>query len=263
MDQNNERPVILAIVTIFLTFTLVYLIFFRQLDSSSTLPSDSDQLPLTGIVTNSSDELLSTMISGIVVTGATLPTSWSDGWVDLSAWTSVAVSWSSSRPLSTWSSVWGSNPSSDTVMILKDTLSSLSGVTLRYNSIKMSEILSLPVKIAFTDTWRIQYAYLGTGDAESVIKWTVKRLWWNIVAIETENDIKNNNLRWDRFLFVNVPIPQVTFVRSNAGVETKLLVTMIVEIGEDRWLIQAPYAVYHTSKSRMKTIFEQIYGTFL
>gem|GEM_PF-6792647 len=75
MDQNNERPVILAIVTIFLTFTLVYLIFFRQLDSSSTLPSDSDQLPLTGIVTNSSDELLSTMISGIVVTGATLPTS--------------------------------------------------------------------------------------------------------------------------------------------------------------------------------------------
>ena len=76
-----------------------------------------------------------------------------------------------------------------------------------------------------------------------------------MLAIETENDINKNLLRWDRVLFIN--IPQVTFVRQPT--EQKLLVAMVVIIDDDKWIIEAKIDRYYAAKPFMKKIFEQLY----
>ena len=147
----------------------------------------------------------------------------------------------------------------DMIANLRKKIDGATGLSLRYNSIKMAEILALDIKVAFSDSSNIQYGYLWTWSIDTITQ-IVNRLWWNIVAIETENDINTNNLRWDRVLFIN--IPQVTLTRTN-GTEKRLLVAMIVEISDDKRIIQAPFDRYHASKSRMKQIFEQLYGKML
>jgi hypothetical protein len=122
----------------------------------------------------------------------------------------------------------------------------------------MASTLWLSVQESFVDTWSTYYAYLGTGSLDNLAA-TVRRLWWNVLAIETENDINKNLLRWDRILFVN--IPGTTFVRQPT--EQKLLVVMIVVINNDKWLIEAKVDRYYASKLFMKSTFEQLYGKSL
>jgi hypothetical protein len=43
MDQNNEKPIILAVVTVFLAFTLIYLIFLRSNSSVSLGNENQDE----------------------------------------------------------------------------------------------------------------------------------------------------------------------------------------------------------------------------
>ena len=248
MDQNNEKPIILAVVTVFLAFTLIYLIFLRS--GSSTSLEYQDEWWSWTIIDNTF------------------------------SWSSI-VTWTSSistndrvdlRNLSWSQSTWLSTPlpkediatdktisSFDMIANLRKKIDGATGLSLRYNSIKMAEILALDIKVAFSDSSNIQYGYLWTWSIDTITQ-IVNRLWWNIVAIETENDINTNNLRWDLVLFIN--IPQVTLTRTN-GTEKRLLVAMIVEISNDKRLIQAPFDRYHASKSRMKQIFEQLYGKML
>ncbi len=245
MDEHNEKPIILVIVTFFLAMTLVYIAFFR------TQPELLDNTTPDAIVDPS---LMSGLISQ--VNTGTLNLSWTlDEWIDLSAW--------STPPLSglAWISTWVSTGNRNTIstppsssLSWKDKATTVSWIKPRYGSISMAELLWLSVKEAFVDTWSIQYGYLGTGSLDTLAS-TVRRLWWNVLAIETENDISKNLLRWDRILFIN--IPQVTFVRQPT--EQKLLVAMVVIIDNDKWLIEAKIDRYHASKKFMKSFFEQLY----
>lgn len=254
MEERTEKPVIFAVITLFITFVIVYVIFFRN---EKTLESDGQDTVFTGTVENSWTiiEPPSSWLNENVVSQT------GDGWISLSPWV-VDFSWDSlvsgedntttgSLPLPT---IVPASTSS-----LQSQVSQLSGVMTRYNSIKMSEVLALSVKFAFVDTGNVLYWYLGTGsiDASDDI---IRRLWWNRVEIDTENDINKNLLWWDRVIFVN--IPWVTFVRKWTA-EQKLLVAMVMEIGEDKRLVQAPFDRYHTSKPRMKLLFEKIYQKFL
>lgn len=240
MNEHNEKPIILVIVTFFLAMTLVYIAFFRTqpwlLNSTST-----DTVVDT--------TLMSWLIDNI--TTWTLDLSWTlDQWIDLSSWSNNTISWS------LWNTTGILDISSDSLSSAswKDKASKISWVKPWYGSISMAELLWLSITEAFVDTWSTQYGYLGTGSLDTLAS-TVRRLWWNVLAIETENDISRNSLRWDRVLFIN--IPQVTFVRQPT--EQKLLVAMVIVIDNDKWIVESKIARYYSSKKFMKSFFEQLY----
>lgn len=259
--HNNEKPIILIVTTLFLAFTLVYMMFFRIRDAAI------DDITLwTG-------SLLSWTHSGFqtsdVFIDSLLATTWS-----ILTWTSQTGSWISTWSSSDWVTLQsGSENTSDSdsgianistgqsASSLINTndwykrIDAVTGLTARYNSVRIAEVLWLDLSVVFSDTWDILYGYLGTGEFKNLAS-TVQRLQWNILAIDTKIDINKNWLPWDRIRFIN--IPQLTFVRSN-GVEQKVMVAMIVTIDDDQWLIQAPYDRYHASKKRMIEIFEKLY----
>ena len=239
MNDHNEKPIILVVVTFFLALTLVYIAFFRtQPVSDSWNDVNVDTAALMSWLLNSTS------------TTWTMNLSWTlDEWIELSS--SASNSWNSSTWLiiSSWNNIWNWSDKS-----WKEKANWIQWIKPWFGSIAIAELLWLSVKDAFIDTWSIQYWYLWTGGLDDLAA-TVRRLWWNVLAIETENDINKNLLRWDRILFIN--IPQVTFVRQPT--EQKLLVAMIVIIGDDKWIIEAKIDRYYSSKKFMKTFFEQLY----
>jgi len=48
----------------------------------------------------------------------------------------------------------------DMIANLRKKIDGATGLSLRYNSIKMAEILALDIKVAFSDSSNIQYGYL-------------------------------------------------------------------------------------------------------
>lgn len=226
MAYSNEKPIVLVVVTFFLALTLVYIVYFRV----QSAKNNDTSTPNT-VVTQSGSQFSSTNL-------------WDDDW---NSW------WS-------WS-ITGTDQSSDVIVAgnlspLETKIRTLSGwIRPRYSSISVADQLGLKYTTAFVDENDIQYGYLGTG-VNNELAATVRRLWWNVLAIETRNDIISNLLRWDRVSFVN--IPGTTFTQQWTT-EQRLLVAMIVTIGEDRWFIQSPIDQYYAHKSDMKTHFEQIY----
>jgi hypothetical protein len=294
MNEQNEKPIILVIVTFFLVMTLVYIVFLRQ---DSTVWS-WDNITSSGIsptwlqtVSSGTDIslVLSWSLSGFsawVGTGSSSLLSWQilillswllakadissidalDQWkrttewwwlswdsgssgVNIGSWSVWSMGVSRSVPsysLTSWLIIWW--------VISTDIFKTISQIKPRYWSIEVAQTLWLTIKQAFVDTWSIQYGYLGTGSLDSLAA-TVRRLWWNVLAIEAQNDINKNLLRWDRILFVN--IPKVTFVTTPS--ERKILVAMIVIVGSDKRFIETTIERYHASKPSMRAIFEQLY----
>ncbi len=217
---SNEKPIILVVVTFFLALILVYIVYFRV----QSAKNDSEQWDIHSIVTESGSQFASsdfgTGQNMNIITGDSLITT------DLS---------------------------SHEIKIRE--LASV-GIRPWYSSLSLADQLGIKILYAFTDEYDIQYGYLGTGSALNDLASTVRRLWWNVLAIETRNDILENLLRWDRISFVN--IPGTTFVQQWT-VQQKLLVAMIVQMGEDRWFIQSPIDQYYAHKAEMKSYFEKIY----
>ena len=130
-----------------------------------------------------------------------------------------------------------------------------SGVKLRYSDISLLDKLSIEYETAFVDKDGILYGYIGEtlpGDLKEI----VRAFDWEILAIETRNDILGNHLRWDRILFIN--IPDTTFDQTTGQ---RLLVAMIVSIDQDNRFIQAPIDKYYAHKNDMKSYFESLYAT--
>ena len=226
MAYSNEKPIVLVVVTFFLALTLVYIVYFRVQSAKN-----NDTATPNNVVTQSGSQFSSTNL-------------WDD---HLSLWWSWFI---------TGTNQWSDMIAAGNLSPLETKIRTLSwGVRPRYSSISVADQLGLSYTTAFVDDYGIQYGYLGTG-INNELAATVRRLWWNVLAIETRNDIISNLLRWDRVSFVN--IPGTTFTQQWTT-EQRLLVAMIVTIGEDRWFIQSPIDQYYVHKSDMKTHFEQIY----
>jgi hypothetical protein len=245
MNDHNEKPIILVIVTFFLAMTLVYIAFFRTQQTTDILPT-SMSWDVTVSWWNIS-ELMSWLIAW--ASTGTLDLSWTlNERIDLSVLNNTG-SW-----INTTGNIWVSWYQEWSLPIWKNKIQVNKNLKIWYGAVDVANMLWLSVKEAFVDTWSTYYAYLGTGTLDTLSA-TVRRLWWNVLAIETENDINKNLLRWDRILFVN--IPKTTFVRQPT--EQKLLVVMIVVIDNDKWLIEAKVDRYYASKLFMKSVFEQLY----
>lgn len=132
---------------------------------------------------------------------------------------------------------------------------SSSGVKLWYSDVPVLQKLSMSYETSFADKDDILYAYLGTSLPQD-LKTIVRAFDGEILAIETRNDILGNHLWWDRILFINMP--DTTFDQATGQ---RLLVAMIVTMGEDNRFIQAPIDKYYAHKNDMKSYFESIYDT--
>lgn len=225
MTTSNEKPIILVVVTFFLALVLVYIVYFRVQWSKNANTTDITTTP----VTQSGSQFASSNF-----------------------WT-----WDTGQDTSNFNINTGTVEVGD-LTPLEQKIRELSSRGIRpwYASITVAEQLGLAIDFAFTDEFGIQYGYLGTW-LNIELAPVVRRLWWNVLAIQTRNDIVSNLLRWDRISFVN--IPGTTFVQQQ-WTEQRLLVAMIVDMDGDRRFVQSTIDQYYAHKADMKAHFESLYN---
>lgn len=243
--NHNEKPIILVVITFFVALTLVYIAFFRfqWADMPAIINNNT-----TDIITTGENQIWSDLTPFPALSG------WLDEWWDLGWSGDITI------PPTTWSAIsWDTTDNTDTITNLwRSGRISTTNPKLepRYGPLKVAPLVWVSPLQVYVDTGAIYYAYLGTWWLDTLAN-SVRRLWWNVLAIETQNDILQNSLRGDRILFIN--IPNITFVRIPT--EERVFVAMIISMGDDRRLIETPIDKYHSSKGIMKSIFEQLYAT--
>ena len=207
MEQSSEKPIILAVVTLFLSVVLVYLAFFRlQWDNKN---------PEANVKSGSkvNEWTLTTIALDWSWWNKTISVTWSDSStdrVDLAPIENNANTTDKIQQQDNIEPILDKTTFSNTPPVsqyddIKNKIKKIVWLTPYYNSLTVADTLVLSIKTAFTDTGWVQYVYLGTGVIDKNIRPIIKRLWWNTIAIENENDIKKNMLRWDRVTFINIP----------------------------------------------------------
>ena len=120
----------------------------------------------------------------------------------------------------------------------------LSGTKIRYGVVDSVEKLWLSYQYALKDNQGMYYVYLGkntTFDIESI----VKKLGGTVYTILREDELLKNNLFWEKVSYINLP-----------EYKNKTVVMLVTLDGAMR-LFQVDYAKYYTSKTYLKTLFNQ------
>lgn len=117
----------------------------------------------------------------------------------------------------------------------------LSWTQLYYWILESVEKLWISYKYILKDSKNIYYVFLWDNKYDLVD--ITRKLWWNIYAMNTEQEILKNQLFGEKIAFINIP-------------EYKnKLVLMLVNIDNQNWLLQLNYDIYHKSKSYLKSLF--------
>ncbi len=144
----------------------------------------------------------------------------------------VAKTWSSlfDTPLvETWK-----NESNSKIIVL-------SWTSLWYGRVESVEKLWISYQYALKDQKDIYYVFLDPKRYK--FDEIVKSLWWTTYVMNTEKEIFENKLFWEKVTFINLP----EYKEKN--------VIILVEIDKLLWLIQVDYKIYHNSKSHIKQLF--------
>lgn len=118
----------------------------------------------------------------------------------------------------------------------------LSGTKIVEGTIEFAEVLGVTYKYALRDSKGIEYLYLGKGMNNDFVD-IVNQYDGTIHTIDTEYEIKQNELFGERVVFLNLPWYY------------KKLVLMIVKYDEQYWLLSIDYLIYHKSKKYLKHLF--------
>lgn len=132
----------------------------------------------------------------------------------------------STNPLTTWSNI-----------------TILSGTNVFYGSIESIEKLGIKYQYALVDKQNIYFVNLGTPvyDFASI----ARKLWGNLYELKTEQELAQNKLFGTKVVYINLP-------------EYKdKRVVMLLYIKDQTRLIQMDYALYHKTKSYLKSLFTQ------
>jgi len=73
----------------------------------------------------------------------------------------------------------------------------------------------------------------------------VRELWWNLYILNTEQEILQNKLFWNKITFINIP----EYKNKN--------VLILMEINKENRLIQISYSIYYESKQYLQKIFSK------
>lgn len=157
----------------------------------------------------------------------------------------TTINWSG-KTISTTTSLFGNLPSwtGSTTGTKTESIKLLSGTKLRYGLVDSIEKLGISYQYALKDDQWIYYIYLGK-NSKLDIEGVVKKLGGTVKTILREDEIIKNNLFWDKVSYINLPEYK----------DKKVI--MLVNIDGSDWLLQLDYATYYTSKSYLKTLFNQ------
>ncbi len=152
----------------------------------------------------------------------------------------------SGKTISTTSSLFGDLQSwtGSSTGTKSESIKLLSGTKLRYGLVDWVEKLWISYQYALKDSQNIYYVYLGKNnklDIESI----VKKLGGTLKTILREDEIIKNNLFGDKVSYINLP-----------EYKDKKVIMLVTIDGSD-WLLQLDYATYYTSKTYLKTLFNQ------
>lgn len=161
------------------------------------------------------------------------------------------ISWSIQKTGNVWMITWTTTnktwiivavPKATTGTMKNNTgIKLLSGTSIYYWPIEIVEKLGIKYQYALADETGTWYIYLGTPsyDFASI----ARALKGNLYTLATEQELIQNKLFGNKVVYINLP-------------EYKdKQVLMLVYMNDGIWLIQIEYALYHKSKSYLKSLF--------
>jgi hypothetical protein len=218
-------------ITLFLGIVFVYVLLFqvkgKTLNTQQTLPNQTWGNLTISIKSGENLQTLIPITQTAAFTGAGGTTSFTSP---------ERLSWSQIQNplLGVTSSSWGQK----TWLI-----HILSGTNVFYGKIEVIEKLGIKYSYALIDTQNIYYINLGnpTYDFANI----TRNLGGSLYELKTEAEINQNKLFGTKITFINLP-----------EYKDKKVVMIISWKGES-WLVWVEYALYHKSKSYIKSLFIQ------
>lgn len=117
----------------------------------------------------------------------------------------------------------------------------LPGTKTYYWTMNFVEKLWINYKYALTDDKWI--FYLNMWDYKYDFSDIIRKLWWNLYIMNTEQEILQNEMFGDKVTYINVP-------------EYKnKTVLILLDINNQSWLLAIDYSIYHQVKSYLKSLF--------
>lgn len=223
MSEQEKKLIRLSLIILFLSLLMVYLLLYQIKGKNMKQSLATDTNSWVVVTVNSWDEtaiIPQETISDVSMTGY-------DKMVD-----SLKNTWTVPQ-VKTWTFVQTTTSLSWIHM--------LSWTKLFYGKIESIDKLGIKYQYALIDGSWTFFINLGmqTYDFDSI----TRALGWNIYKITTEQELAKNKLFGSKVLYINLP-------------EYKdKLVLMLEYVGQEVWLIQIEYKIYHASKWYLKSLF--------
>lgn len=229
-NKNDSNIVRNAMIVLFLSLLIVYVIWYQ-------VRGASDQSSITDNTDSITDSLIITE-RPTIDTGTTLSNP-STG--------SIQTETEQSSQTWTEAETWTIEPTQDEeVLVIQESnnmpedMIILSGTTLYFGPIEGIDKLWISYQYALKDDKNIYFSFLWEEPDLSAI---ARSLGGTLYTMNTETEIVKNELFGKRIIFINLP-------------EYKdKLVLMYVEVGDQKWLLQISYTVYHQTKRYLQDLF--------
>lgn len=228
-DKNDNNIVRNAMIVLFLSLLIVYVIWYQVRGASdpSSIKEDTGSIADSLIITERP-----TIDTGVTLSNPTT------GWIQTGT----------DQSIETWAQI--AEPviedEEENLVIeesndMPEDMIILSGTTLYFGPIEGIDKLWITYQYALKDDKNIYFSFLW--DKEPDLSAIARSLGGTLYTMNTETEIVKNELFGKRVIFINLP-------------EYKdKLVLMYVEIGDQKWLLQISYTVYHQTKRYLQDLF--------
>lgn len=227
-NKNDSNIVRNAMIVLFLSLLIVYVIRYQ-------VHGASDQGSITENTASITDELIIT------------ERPWIDTGSTLSNPNTGSIQTGTEQIVETWAQVTEPLIPEEEVLVIEESNNAtedmivLSGTTLYFGPIEGIDKLWISYQYALKDDKNIYFSFLW--DKEPDLSAIARSLGGTLYTMNTETEIVKNQLFGKRVIFINLP-------------EYKdKLVLMYVEIGDQKWLLQISYTVYHQTKRYLQDLF--------
>lgn len=213
-------------ILLFLALMIVYIVWY-QVKGNEFKKADQAQDSWSSVqILTKSGDLIPTISSTLEEEDSSILTTWD-----------VLISWTINK---TWI-VPSVSKTATGIMNKNNTIKLLSGTSIYYWTIAIIEKLWIKYQYALSDEQWTWFIYLGTPsyDFASI----ARALKGSLYTLTTEQDILQNKLFGTKVVFINLP-------------EYKdKQVLMLIYMDDGMRLIQIDYALYHKSKTYLKSLF--------
>jgi len=225
-DKNDKNIVRNAMIVIFLSLTIVYVIRYQVNDTDTP---------------TANNERADTISDSLIINPITPNT-----WITMNDPNSstqediLEINWETTQTGDNNEQEIQEGEEDDEQTQNNQDMKILSWTTLYFGPIEGIDTLDIEYRYALRDDRNIYFTYL---ENEPDLSSIARSLWWTLYTMNTETEIVRNDLFGNRVIFINLPEYQ-----NN-------IVLMYVELGQEKWLLQISYNIYHESKRYLQNLF--------